>query len=113
MKISKTKFITVFVLSSFAFQFTFNSLLGDEIQLFPNKGEWYPGIGSPLAWKNAVGTIIHPIRYILIEPLSFLGQDPDPAPPVLLIAFGLYWAAIAYALHFLISRVIRKKASAK
>jgi hypothetical protein len=37
----------------------------------------------------------------LIEPLSFLGQDPDPAPPVLLIAFGIYWAAIALVLYYL------------
>ena len=113
MKISSTRFVTLFVISAFAFQFASNSLLGDEIQLFPRNGEWYPGVGSPIAWKNTVASIIYPVKYILVEPLSFLNQDPDPAPPVPLIGFGIYWAAIAlvlYYLYYLLKKmVIRKK----
>lgn len=109
MKTSRTKFIIVFVLAALAFQFISNSLLGTEIQLFPPAGEWYPGLGSQIPWKHTIGTFIHPIKYILIEPLSFLNQDPDAPPPVLLIAFGLYWAAIAFVLHVLIRTVIRSK----
>jgi hypothetical protein len=113
MKISSTRFVTIFVISAFAFQFASNSLLGDEIQLFPDNGEWYPGVGSPIAWKNTVAAIIYPVKYILVEPLSFLNQYPDGAPPVLLIGFGIYWAAIALALYYLYyllkKMIIRKK----
>ena len=111
MKISRKKFVITFLVSAFAFQFISNSLLGDEVELFPNNGKWYPGVGSPIAWKNIVGSIIYPVKYILVEPLSFLAQDPDSPPPVLLIAFAIYWTAIALVLHFLFSMLFdRKKA---
>ena len=112
MKISSTRFVTIFIISIFAFQFASNSLLGDEIQLFPDNGEWYPGVGSPIAWKNTVASIIYPVKYILVEPLSFLAQDPDGAPPILLIGFGIYWAAIAlvlYYLYYLLKKLITRK----
>jgi hypothetical protein len=112
MKISSTRFVTIFVISAFVFQFASNSLLGDEIQLFPGDGEWYPGFGSPIAWKNTVASIIYPVKYILVEPLSFLNQDPDPAPPVPLIGFGIYWAAIAlvlYYLYYLLKKSVTRK----
>ena len=109
MKISRKKFVIAFLISAFAFQFLTNSVLGDEVELFPNNGKWYSGVGSPIAWKNTVGSIIYPVKYILVEPLSFLGQDPDAAPPVLLISFAIYWTAIALILHFLISLFIKRK----
>ena len=112
MKISTTRFVTIFVISAFVFQFASNSLLGDEIQLFPDRGEWYPGVGSPIAWKNAVASIIYPVKYVLVEPLSFLGQDPDAPPPILLIGFGAYWAAIAlvlYYLYYLLTKMVSRK----
>lgn len=112
MKTSKTRFITIFLISAFAFQFISNSLLRDEISLFPRNGEWYSGMGSSIAWKNTVGAIIYPVKYVLVEPLAFLTQDPDPVPPILLIAFAIYWAAIAlvlYYLCYLFSKVIRRK----
>jgi hypothetical protein len=113
MKISSTRFATIFVVSAFVFQFTTNSLLGDEVQLFPEDGEWYPGVGSPTAWKHTVATIIYPVKYVLVEPLSFLNQDPDGAPPVPLIGFTIYWAAIAlvlyYLYHFLKKMITRKR----
>lgn len=112
MKISRTRFVVIFLVLAFTLQFISNSLLGDEIQLFPNNGEWYPGVGSPIAWKNTVSSIIYPVKYILVEPLSFLAQDPDPAPLVLLIAFAVYWAAIAlvlYYLYYLLNKIITRK----
>jgi hypothetical protein len=112
MKISSTRFVTIFLVLAFVFQFASNSLLGDEIRLFPLHGEWYTGVGSPIAWKNTVGSIIYPVKYILVEPLSFLTQDPDGAPPVLLIAFAIYWGAIAlvlYYLYYLLNKIITRK----
>lgn len=109
MKISRKRFVITFVISAFIFQFISNSVLGSEIRLFPNNGEWYPGPGSLITWKNIVAYIIYPFKYILVEPLSFLGQDSDGPPPVLLVAFTIYWTAIALILHFLISLFIKRK----
>ncbi|NJM25542.1 MAG: hypothetical protein HC859_08665 [Bacteroidia bacterium] len=112
MKISIKRFVIIFVVTAFAFQFISNSLLSDQVELFPNDGEWYPGIGSPIAWKNTVGSVIYPVKYVLVEPLSFLGQDPDPVPPLLLVAFGTYWTAIAlvlYCLYYFIHKIITRK----
>ncbi len=110
MKISRTKFVIVFLVSAFAFQFISNSLLGPEVRLFPANGEWFPGTGSSIGWKSTLSTILYPIKFILIQPLSFLAKDPDPAPPVLVFAFAFYWAAMALVIHILLNKlVIRKK----
>lgn len=100
MKISKSKFVVAFVVSAFAIQFISNSLLGPDVSLFPGNGDWYPGAESPAGWKNTLATVLYPIKFVLIEPLSFLTQDPDPVPPILLAAFAAYWAAIALALYY-------------
>lgn len=112
MKVSRTRFITISLLLAFAFQFISNSVLGPEVALFPGNGEWYPGVGSPIAWKNTLSSIIYPVKYVLVEPLSFLTQDPDPVPPVLLIAFAIYWTAIAlvlYYLHYRFRKIVARK----
>ena len=109
MKISRIKFVIVFLISAFAFQFISNSILGREVRLFPQNGEWFPGTGSPIAWKSTLATILYPIKFVLIAPLSFLGKDADPAPPVLFFAFAFYWIAIALLLHFLFSSMFKRK----
>jgi hypothetical protein len=111
MKISKTKFVTLFLVSGFAFQFISNSLLGSEVRLFPVNGEWFPGTGSAIAWKSTVATVISPIKIALVGPLSRLFTDPDPAPPILVLAFALYWTVIALVFYYLLNKIIiRKKA---
>lgn len=111
MKISRKKFVIIFLVSAFTFQFISNSVLGPEVSLFPGNGEWFPGTGSPIGWKSTLATLIYPVKNILIGPLSFLTKDPDPVPPVLLLAFAFYWTAIAIVLHYFLSKVtIRKRA---
>lgn len=109
MKISRTRFVIVFLVSAFAFQFISNSLLGSEVRLFPGNGEWYPGAGSAIGWKNSLAAILYPVKFVLIAPLSFLAKDPDPAPPVLVLAFAFYWTAMAFVLHYLLSKIITRK----
>ncbi|QEC45121.1 hypothetical protein EV199_2503 [Pseudobacter ginsenosidimutans] len=108
MKISRKKFVIGFLVSAFVFQFITNSILGNEISLFPRNGEWFPEGGS-IAWKNTLATIIYPVKFVLVEPLSFLAQDPDPPPPLLLLAFAIYWTAIALVLHFVFFRLFNRK----
>jgi hypothetical protein len=109
MKTSRKKFVITFLVLAFALQFISNSVLGPEVRLFPGNGEWFPGTGSTIGWKNTLATILYPVKFVLIEPLSFLGEDPDPAPPVLILAFAFYWTAIALILHYLLSKIIARK----
>ena len=109
MKISRRKFVILFLVSAFAFQFISNSVLGTEVRLFPGNGEWFPGSGSPTGWKSSLAAILYPVKFVLIKPLSFLAKDPDPAPPVLVLAFAFYWTAIALVLHYLLSKIITRK----
>ena len=109
LKISRTRFVIIFLVSAFAFQLISNSLLGPEVRLFPVNGEWFPGTGSPIAWKSTVSTILYPIKFVLIGPLSFLAKDPDPAPPVLIFAFVFYWTVMALALYYLLGKIITPK----
>ena len=109
MKISRTKFVLTFLVSAFAFQFISNSVLGTEVRLFPGNGEWFPGAESPIGWKNTLATILYPVKFVLIGPLSFLGKDPDPAPPVLIFAFAFYWTVMALVLYYLLSKIITRK----
>src|ERR1700743_3102537 len=105
MKISRTKFVILFLVSAFAFQVITNLLLQ------PINGDWFPGTRSPIAWKRTVATVIYPVKIILVGPLSsfFKVPDPDPAPTVLALAFAIYWIAIASALYFLLSKIFTRR----
>ncbi len=82
MKISRTKFVLVFLVLTFGFQFITNSVLGPKISLFPRNGEWYPGGDSSTGWKSTLAAIIYPIKFVLIEPLSFWQRIRIPRPRV-------------------------------
>ena len=53
--------------------------------------------------------ILSPIRVVLVGPINWLQQDPDPPPPFRLILFAAYWSVLALGIHHLLSR---KRASA-
>jgi hypothetical protein len=113
MKISLKKFIIVFVVAASIFQITTNSILGPEVKFFPGDGNWYPGENSSVGWKKTMSSIIHPLKFVFVGPLSFLAQEPDGAPPVILLSFLLYWTAMAlvlyYAFYFLKKMFAQKK----
>lgn len=109
MNISRTKFVILFLVSAFAFQFISNSILGPEVRLFPVNGEWFPGTGSPIAWKSTASTILYPVKIVLVGPLSPLFIDPDPAPPILVLAFAIYWTGLALVFYYLFSKLVTRK----
>jgi hypothetical protein len=109
MKMSKTKFIMLFLISGFVFQFISNSLLGSEVRLFPVNGEYFPGTGSPIAWKSIMSTILYPVKLVLLGPLLSLFELPDPPPPLLVIAFALYWALLALMLYYVLDKIYTLK----
>lgn len=109
MRISRTKFVIIFLICSFTFQFVTNSLFGSEVRLFPPHGDSFLGTGSPVSWKNTASTILLPIKIVLIGPLlpyiDFLRQEPDTPPPFFAIGFIIYWSMLALLIyHFLDKR---------
>jgi hypothetical protein len=108
MQISRKRFVIIFLILAFAFQFISNSVLGPEVRLFPADGKWFPGSESTVGWKNTLAAIVYPVKYVLIAPLSFLGKEDAP-PPLLVIAFALYWTALAVVLHFLSGMLFNQK----
>ena len=104
MKISRTKFVIIFLVSAFAFLGISNLLLGPVVN-----GTWFPGTDSPIAWKRTVATIIYPVKIVLVGPLAPIFNDPDPAPPIRALACALYWTAIALVLHYILSKIIVRK----
>jgi hypothetical protein len=109
MKISKLRFISIFILSAFIFQFVSNSLLSNEPGLFAKNNEWYPGLTSSVTWQSTLAKIIHPLKLVLLGPPAAVLNDPDPAPPILLMCFGLYWTLMAAVIYYLVGIFKRKK----
>ena len=103
MKISRTRFVILFLVWGFAFQIITNLLLA------PVNGDWFPGTDSAIAWKHTLAAIIYPVKIVLIGPLAPIFNDPDPAPPIRMLACALYWTVIALVLHFLLSKIITRK----
>lgn len=57
MNISRTKFVILFLIFAFAFQFVTNSLSLSETRLFPAHGEPFLATGSQTGWKSVVSVI--------------------------------------------------------
>ena len=103
MKVSRKKFVIIFLVSAFAFVFVTNLLL------VPVNGDWFPGTNSPVAWKRNLAAIIYPVKIVLVGPLAPIFNDPDPAPPVRVLACAIYWTAIALVLHFILSKIFTRE----
>ncbi len=101
MSISRTKFVTLFVIGAFVFMFVSNALFGTEARGFPWSEKSFLGTDSPIAWKSAGYHISYPIKFVLIGPFDHVFHD-DPPPPLVGIVFALYWSALALCLHYLL-----------
>jgi hypothetical protein len=103
VKISRKKFVTIFLVSAFAFQVITNLILR------PVNGDWFPGTDSPIAWKRTLAAIIYPLKIVLVGPLAPIFNDPDPAPPIRALACAIYWTCIAVVLYYLMSIITPRK----
>jgi hypothetical protein len=103
MKISRKKFVIIFLISAFALVFITNLILK------PVNGEWFAGTDSPIAWKRTLASILHPVKIVLVGPLAQIFNDPDGAPPIRVLACAVYWTAMALVLHFLFSLLFNRK----
>jgi|SRR6187402_970588 len=108
MKISKKKFVSLFLICGFAFLFISNVIFRSDVRLIPQSGESFLGTES-LGWKSTVSTILYPIKIVLVGPMLPLLNLPDPPPPFLVIGFALYWTILALVIYYLIGKIKRSQ----
>lgn len=105
MKISRKKFISLFLISGFAFLFISNMVFRSTVRVIPESGTSFLSAGSLTGWKSAASTILYPIKIILVGPMLPLINLPDPPPPFLAIGFALYWFILALIIYYLCSKI--------
>ncbi|MFC0512585.1 hypothetical protein ACFFGT_00175 [Mucilaginibacter angelicae] len=112
MKISRKKFVSLFLISGFAFLFIYNVILRSVVRLIPESGASFLGTGSLTGWRSTVSTILYPVKIVLAGPMLPLINLPDPPPPFLVIGFAFYWTILALIVHYLIGKIKRPQLKA-
>jgi hypothetical protein len=107
MKTSRKKFVSLFLISGFAFLFIYNVTIRSVVQLLPESSESFLGSDSLTGWKSTVSTILYPLKIVLAGPMIPLIDLPDPPPPFLVIGFAIYWTILALVIHYLV-RIIKR-----
>jgi hypothetical protein len=97
MRLSRKKFVLRFLAFGYAFHFVTKFVLNQAPEAL-----W----ASPdqEAWQRYASMTLSPIRVVLVGPINWLQQDPDPPPPFRLILFAVYWSLLALGIHHLLSR---------
>ena len=90
-----------FVLRFLAFGYTFHFVTKFALNQPP---EALGAAPNQEAWQSYASTLLWPIKAVLVAPINWLQQDPDPPPPFRLILFALYWSLLALGIHRLLSR---------
>ena len=107
MKTSRKKFVSLFLISGFAFLFIYNVIFRSVVRLIPESGESFLGTEYLTGWKSTASTILYPIKIVLAGPMVPLLNLPDPPPPFLVIGFAFYWTILALVIHYLIGIIKR------
>jgi hypothetical protein len=107
MKISRKRFVLLFLLSGFAFLFLYNVTIRSVVRGLPESGESFLGTQSLIGWKLVVATVLYPVKIVLVGPMLPVVNLPDPPPPFVGIAFLIYWTILALAIYYLIGKIRR------
>ena len=106
MKVSRIKFVGLFLVFGFAYIFSTRLILNQmPASLFGSDF----GSEPQAAWQSAVSMLLSPVKLVLMGPLRPLfnwmlnQQDADPPPPMLLAMFAVYWTILALVLHYFLS----------
>ena len=94
---TRKKFVLVFLAFGYAFDFATRFLLSQPPEALGASPDQQ-------AWQRLASTILSPIKVVLVGPINWLQQDPDPPPPFRLILFAAYWSILALGIHHLLSR---------
>ncbi len=97
MRLTKKNFILLFLTGGYTLHFVTKFVLDH-----PAEAVWPTPNQAP--WQSYVSTILAPIKFILIGPITWLQQDPDPPPPLRMILLGIYWTLLALGIHSMLAR---------
>ena len=97
MRLTRKTFVLLFLAFGYAFHFATKFLLNQP-------PEALSASSNQETWQRYASTILSPITVVLVGPINWLQQDPDPPPPFRLILFAAYWSVLALGVHYLLSR---------
>ena len=107
MKISKIKFVIIFIICAGAFMFLSNALFGTDARVFPQPPESFLGAKPSVAWKSFGYKVLLPIKFVLVAPVlpfpQFLREDPPP--PLVGLVFAFYWTILALIVYYLFDKM--------
>jgi hypothetical protein len=105
MKVSRSKFVLVFLACCFAYGIATRLILNQmPASLYGSD------FGIPQAqWQSTISRMLFPIKFVLMGPLRplfswMLSQDGDPPPPMLAVLYAIYWIPLALILHYILSK---------
>jgi len=98
MRSSRKRFVVSFLAFGYGLNFLARLLLNQSPEAL-----WASPDQQP--WQRFAATILSPIRVVLVAPINWLQQDPDPPPPFRIILFAVYWSALALVIHYFISKM--------
>lgn len=104
MKISRKKFVSIFLISGFTFLFIYNVVIRSVVRLIPESGSSFLSTASLTGWKRIISTILYPVKIVLVGPVLPLLNLPDPPPPFLVIGLAFYWTILALVVYYLIGK---------
>lgn len=113
MKTSKTKFILLFVAACFAFVFLYDVTILSTLRGRPDNSIVFLSSASLTGWRHLVSTLLYPVKIILVGPVQFLLNLPDPPPPMVGIGMAIYWSILALLLYFIIGKIKRAPANGR
>lgn len=110
MRMSKTKFVLLFVVACFAFVFLYDVFILSTVRGRPESGTIFLDSASLISWRKAVSIILYPVKIILIGPVLFLLNLPDPPPPMVGIGMAIYWSILALIVRYVVVKIKRTPA---
>lgn len=97
MRLARKKFVLGFLVFGYAFHFVTKFVLGQP-------PEALGAVPEQEGWQRYASTLLSPLKVVLLGPINWLQQDPDPPPPFRLILCAAYWSLLALGIHYLLTR---------
>lgn len=97
MRLTRKKFVLIFLAVGYVFDVSTTLLLNQKLDAL-----W--GSTNQAPWQRLISTILSPIKIVLVGPIVWLQQDPDPPPPFRLVLCAAYWSLLALSVHYLLTR---------
>lgn len=102
MHVTRKKFVFLFLGCGFTLHFAAKLLLDQ-----PPDALW--ALPSQEPWQRNISTVLAPLRVVLVGPINWLMQDPDPPPPFRIILSAAYWSLLAMGIYWLLAWIGRAR----